>query len=294
MIVSACVMVAILQGRDAATITATPVNVTLILGRNIVKQRGYKVIIDLSRSPGAAADEANWGGDHRSRCKNLQVFYRGREVPVPRSGFADLTDLSGLEINESGGKWFARLNGGDTATAYYGQLVFKKGVLVSRVVKGAEFPDQAYESTVYTTRRSGVPDSQKQDKDLVSSDSVVRNSGRYRVRFSLSHSSAASLCKGSVYGCSTRKSASLNKIQVTYGSEQISCDRSAYADLYDIQALSLSSKDSYCEIVIRGGHRYEAYVSTITLHNGFVIKRIAQGSIGTQVTQYVKNFPKDM
>ena len=79
--------------------------------------------------------EAYWGKD--------QVF-------IPRSAYVDLGNPRAASIETVGRRFRLVISGGDAATSYTAMLLFEGGMIRNRKVVNSEFPDSAWEETVYS------------------------------------------------------------------------------------------------------------------------------------------------
>lgn len=92
-----------------------------------------------------------WGaeGAQQSFCvSSLQVIRRKVAIRVAGKSFADLCNVSSLELSERKGLFVVALRGGDAGDSFTAEFVFRWVFLVERMVRHGEFPE-AYERTQY-------------------------------------------------------------------------------------------------------------------------------------------------
>jgi len=80
-----------------------------------------------------------------------QVLWNGSPISVPASAFIDLLAPREIDIVSGAGDGEAVIvvHGGDAAAAYEARIHVQRGVVKRRRVMAAEFPDEAWEETVY-------------------------------------------------------------------------------------------------------------------------------------------------
>ncbi len=112
-------------------------------------------ITSLSKSqPCKAASSWRWGAENtcpRNIINALEIKDSGKSVFIPLSAFADLGNPRTVRIeSRKGNDQFAVvLIGGDAATSYSATLEFRDSLLIERVVRHGEFPDESWEKTSY-------------------------------------------------------------------------------------------------------------------------------------------------
>lgn len=102
-----------------------------------------------------------WGGDVGELPEDVvsavQVqAARVGEIFVPLSAYADLGDVKFASLEPTAYGFILRLHGGETATSYDAELVFRNAFLVSRAVTLRENPQESREETTYSfPKRTG-------------------------------------------------------------------------------------------------------------------------------------------
>jgi hypothetical protein len=80
----------------------------------------------------------------------LDVYLGVNRVFVPISAYSDLGNPRSSTIETADKGFQIVVRGGDAATSYKATLVFEGGLLRSRKVVNGEFPDEAWEETIYS------------------------------------------------------------------------------------------------------------------------------------------------
>ena len=100
-----------------------------------------------------AASSWRWGAENKcpgSYISSMEVNIDNNPVFIPLSAFADLGNPREIRIETYTEKKFAIiLIGGDAATSYTAKLDISNGLLIERLVSHGEFPDGAWEKTLY-------------------------------------------------------------------------------------------------------------------------------------------------
>jgi len=94
---------------------------------------------------GVAGDES--GAD--SVITEMSVTVDHRECLVPRSVYADLADPTSIKISRTVRGFEIVICGGQEATYYRARTQWRGGLVRERWVRGAAFPDEAWEHTLY-------------------------------------------------------------------------------------------------------------------------------------------------
>ena len=95
-----------------------------------------------------------WGSEYD--CPNWQIAqlvlsFEKRSVFIPYSAFSDLGNPTSIQIEKDDGRslYLIKIKGGDAATSYRATLKFEADLLLERIVYHGEFPDDAWEKTIY-------------------------------------------------------------------------------------------------------------------------------------------------
>jgi len=115
------------------------------------------IVSKLSNNKNCKAKKSWRWGTERICPKNivdrLEVKYKGKNVFVSLSAFSDLSNVRNLDIEydkkETSSEYFVILSGGDAAFSYTAKLKFKGVTLQEKLVRHGEFPDKAWEKTIY-------------------------------------------------------------------------------------------------------------------------------------------------
>jgi hypothetical protein len=116
---------------------------------------GVQAILSLSRDPPTQQDSTGWrwGSEERAPrnwLDRIEIYRGGAKVFVPRSAFSDLGNPRFASIRGVPGGFRVEIQGGDAATSYMAELVFEGDLIARRRVRHGEFPDEAWEETVYS------------------------------------------------------------------------------------------------------------------------------------------------
>jgi len=118
---------------------------------------GIQYVVHLKQATPARLSNKNfqsfghWGaeGARQSFCvSSLQVIRRKVAIRVPGKSYADLCNVSSLELSERKGLFVVALRGGDAGDSFTAEFVFRGVYLIERMVRHGEFPE-AYERTQY-------------------------------------------------------------------------------------------------------------------------------------------------
>jgi len=95
-----------------------------------------------------------WGSEQAcpaQRISAIEVGYRKHSVFIPYSAFADLGNPTSLVIERGSASntYSIKIVGGDAATSYSATLKFKAELLLEKIVRHGEFPESAWEKTLY-------------------------------------------------------------------------------------------------------------------------------------------------
>lgn len=117
-----------------------------------------KIIVKLEKLPmlSTCLNASSWRWGSEQSCPNrliasLEVEFQKQPVFIPYSAFADLGNPSSISIERraKGKTYFIKIKGGESATSYSAVLKFKAGLLIEKIVRHGEFPDNAWEKTSY-------------------------------------------------------------------------------------------------------------------------------------------------
>lgn len=86
----------------------------------------------------------------KSLVTSLSVEIGGKEIFVPLSVYADLTNPRELLLENAGSNILIIIYGGDAAASYKAVLKFTTERIQSKKVSSLEFPDESWEETVYS------------------------------------------------------------------------------------------------------------------------------------------------
>ncbi len=111
--------------------------------------------------PCDAASSWRWGAENacpRTIIGSVTIKAFGKSLFVPLSAFADLGNPRTVKIESRKEKesFVVILAGGDAATSYSAMLEFRNNLLSERVVRHGEFPDEAWEKTIYKFNMSNL------------------------------------------------------------------------------------------------------------------------------------------
>jgi len=123
------------------------------------KLAGYRVEVSTAELGGSEREVASyWGGygPTTSRVTRMRVWRGDHEVPyVPRSAYADLSQVHRLDLVKSKNGITVEIEGGDASTGYTARIVIRGNDVVSRSVHSGEFPDNFWEKTEYHSQDPG-------------------------------------------------------------------------------------------------------------------------------------------
>lgn len=137
---------------------ASAVSVKLSNGTSASLREGpitTKISLDRKGNRSCLSAESWWWGAEQScpsvRIAALEVKFRGKAVFIPFSAFSDLGNPHKVSIarTNSAEEYIVRIDGGDAADSYTAVLRFKSSLLLERKVASGEFPDDAWEQTIY-------------------------------------------------------------------------------------------------------------------------------------------------
>ena len=84
-----------------------------------------------------------------SAVKGIEILVNKTRIPVPRSAFADLADLTEAEIHAVQEMYTLVLEGGDASESYKVKIEFNARGVLRREVFAGEFPDKPIQETIY-------------------------------------------------------------------------------------------------------------------------------------------------
>jgi hypothetical protein len=123
-----------------------------------LREGGVRLLVNVGQSRAdeecRSANSWRWGVEQACPAKiisSITLEFRGKQVFVPYSAFSDLGNPASIsvELDPTGNKYSIKILGGDAATSYVALLKFKSDVLLEKIVRHGEFPDGAWEKTVY-------------------------------------------------------------------------------------------------------------------------------------------------
>jgi hypothetical protein len=79
----------------------------------------------------------------------IKLSINQREIPLPRSVFADLGDIHTASFSARKGLFVLTIHGGDASEAYIAEIIFNKDQLLARRLISAEDPYHSMEDTQY-------------------------------------------------------------------------------------------------------------------------------------------------
>lgn len=85
---------------------------------------------------------------------DLEILVNDKPLNLPRSLFADLADLNGINFKKTKQGFAVELGGGQTAEAYYVDIIFNDKYLLQRKIFSAEFPEEFIQETTYNLKPS--------------------------------------------------------------------------------------------------------------------------------------------
>lgn len=99
-----------------------------------------------------------WGSEKRCPSRKigrLELLYMGKRAIIPYSAISALSEPNKLVLREDmeGDVYNIIIQGGDAAESYECLLKVEKGILISRRVWSREFPQRAWEETLYRFNR---------------------------------------------------------------------------------------------------------------------------------------------
>ena len=100
------------------------------------------------------SNSRRWGSEYI--CPNWQITqfdlsFEEKPVFIPYSAFSDLGDPTLIQIEKDDNRhiYLIKIEGGDATTSYRATLKFQANLLLERIVRHSEFPDDAWEKTIY-------------------------------------------------------------------------------------------------------------------------------------------------
>ncbi len=84
---------------------------------------------------------------------SMSIVVDGNELFVPRSLFADLSDVTNIELVASGKQMLLAIKGGDASEAYSVKVLFSKDQVVKRVLYSALQDPPVQETTYFKTEQ---------------------------------------------------------------------------------------------------------------------------------------------
>lgn len=116
---------------------------------------GIRVVLVVSKPPvvPGSAQAWRWGSEFsapRTSVGLIELYKDKERLFVPISAYIDLGNPKSAYVEPFGKGFRVVISGGEAATSYTATLVFEGGVIRSRKVVHGEFPDSAWEETVYS------------------------------------------------------------------------------------------------------------------------------------------------
>jgi hypothetical protein len=105
--------------------------------------------------PGTGSYWGGWGKTVQA-VTNLRILRENEPVVIPRSSFADLSNVNQLKLATIKNGVTVRIEGGDASEGYYALITVINGAVVKRSVHWGEFPANSWEETRY--HNSAPPD----------------------------------------------------------------------------------------------------------------------------------------
>jgi hypothetical protein len=79
----------------------------------------------------------------------IEIAAAGEQLFVPRSAFADLSDVNNAKLTTEHGKFVLLLVGGDASESYIARIVFNRKRVTYRSLTSGEFPEHPLQETIY-------------------------------------------------------------------------------------------------------------------------------------------------
>ena len=86
---------------------------------------------------------------------NISIIYGKKKVFIPLSAYSDLTNPTEYFVQTSNDSFSLLIFGGHASTSYRAELVSENGFIKRRRVQHREFPEEAWEETIYSFNRGG-------------------------------------------------------------------------------------------------------------------------------------------
>jgi len=125
-----------------------------ILGRSVKVQVKGTVVDIGSQSNERPAHPDNSCTYSRFPCvilSSMSIIVDGNELFLPRSVFADLSDVTSIELGVSGKQMLLTMKGGDASEAYAVKVLFSKDQVTKRLLYSALQDPPVQETTYFKT-----------------------------------------------------------------------------------------------------------------------------------------------
>ena len=122
---------------DESTVESKDYKATLVL-------RPYDKSRDLDRYHGF------FGAQNVRIVTQISATWKGEEVHVPMSAYADLSNVLSFRIESMGNEAIIWIEGGDAGASYRCRIYIKEDQVLSRRVESPSFPEYHNETTQYT------------------------------------------------------------------------------------------------------------------------------------------------
>ena len=116
----------------------------------------YTVKVELQpiKQSGVLERSGWWGGGGRTResaVSSFRIFRKGKPIHVPRSAYADLSNINTFAVLTVGTAIKIYIEGGDASAGYDAEITVKGDEVTQRTVRAGEFPDNYWERTTYVS-----------------------------------------------------------------------------------------------------------------------------------------------
>ena len=94
-----------------------------------------------------------WGAESivpKTIVKSISVKFGSQEVFIPLSAYCDLSNSRNYSLQVDENLYYLIIHGGEASTSYTAEIKFKKNYIIKRKVYHREFPEIAWEKTIYS------------------------------------------------------------------------------------------------------------------------------------------------
>lgn len=140
---------------NRATLLVKSVN-ACVLGKNVnIQVRGAVVDIGSpsSERPQHVENSCTYSKFPCIAVTSIEIEVDGNELFVPRSVFADLSDITDIQLGASGKQMLLTLKGGDASEGYAVKVLFSKDQVVKRRLYSALQEPPVQETTYFKTEQ---------------------------------------------------------------------------------------------------------------------------------------------